>query len=165
MKLTLAPILCIIACIHSVFSFSSVPPPAKLLIPAEKDTAYGKDFARGSDKARYAALREESILKKVETYAASFEEDPAREEERLGTMLAKISSPDLLKKLSTPGLIEEAQHEKNTQNVSVLIRRIMKHARVKAASRQGTQKKVEFSATFQKKFESTATKVWIIFKL
>jgi hypothetical protein len=136
MKLSLAPILCIIACIHPVFSFSSVPPPAKLLMPAEKNTLYGKDSARGSDEAGHAALREESILKQVETYAASFEANPAREEEQLGTMLDKISTDVFLRKLSTPELINEAQREKNSKEVSSIIRRTMESARVKATSLQ-----------------------------
>jgi hypothetical protein len=128
-------------------------------MPAEKDTPYGNDSARGSDKAGHAALREESILKQVETYAASFKANPAREEEQLGTMLSKMSSPDLLEKLSTPGLINEAQREKNSKEVSSIIRRIMDSARVKATARQGKQKQMKFSVTFQKKFESTAAKV------
>jgi hypothetical protein len=159
MKFTMAPILCIIACIHPVFSFPSVPPPAKLLMPAEKNTPYEKKSARGSGRARQAALGEESILKQVETCAASFKEDPAREEERLDTMLTEISSPDLLKKISTPGLVEAAHRKQNTLRVSALIRRILESARVKATARQGKQKQMKFSVTFQKKFESTAAKV------
>jgi hypothetical protein len=159
MKLTITPFLFLITCIHPVFSLSSIPPPAKLLMPAEKNTPYGKDSARGSDKAGHAALREESILKQVETYASSFEDDPARGEKGLDSMLDKISSPDLLEKISTPGLINEAQREKNSKEVSSFIRRIMDIARVKATSRQGKQKQMKFSVTFQKKFESTAAKV------
>jgi hypothetical protein len=111
-------------------------------MPAEKDT-----------KTQLVALMRQ------DTNAASFEADPAREEEQLGTVLDEITTDDFLKKLSTPGLINEAQREKNSKEVSSIIRRIMESARMKATSRQGKQKQMKFSVTFQKKFESTAAKV------
>jgi hypothetical protein len=100
-----------------------------------------------------------SILKQVEKDVASFKSYPSRGEKRLDSMLDNISSPGILKKISTPGLVEAAHRRQNTLHVSALIRRIMESARVKATARKGKQKQLKFSVTFQKKVESTAAKV------